>query len=127
MLMIIMRDVESLEPPKRATLQLPNGDASPRNYPVLSSINSIHIRDLLDERVQPLMPNVRTASILAGRRVRQHGHPSLPLPPLLDRQVIEAKERHTAPKPAAEKKDLTDFQKELAANPYGMNACSTLQ
>lgn len=46
---------------------------------------------------------------------------ALPLPPILDSKVINVKRSFTnsLPKPAQNATDLTDFQKRLAANPYG--------
>ena len=52
-------------------------------------------------------------------RLRQHGNRKLPLPPLMDEIAVKAKERYTAKKPRQEVEELTDFQKALAANPYG--------
>jgi hypothetical protein len=55
-------------------------------------------------------------------RTRKYGNRALPLPPFLDPVRIAASLRRTGPKiPLSEIKaeDLTDFQKELAKNPYG--------
>ena len=53
-------------------------------------------------------------------RKRQHGNGSLPLPPLMDPVAIEARTRHKLPKlEEAEAEEMTEFQKALAANPYG--------
>lgn len=52
-------------------------------------------------------------------RVRKHGNKPLPLPPLLDEIVTEARMKHEKMKPSYDKNSLTDFQKELALNPYG--------
>ena len=52
-------------------------------------------------------------------RLRQHGNRSLPLPPLLDPIRVAAKGRCTARKQDVDESEQTDFQKQLAANPFG--------
>ena len=74
-----------------------------------------------------LQPTVINEDGTKTRRMREHGHDSLPLPPLMDPIALEARTRHRDPKssPLA-KAHLTDFQKQLAVNPYGRqrNECS---
>lgn len=67
-----------------------------------------------------LQPSVKDDEGTKTLRLRQHGNRSLPLPPIMDPIAVAAKERHTTPKRSVEKKELTDFQKALATNPYGM-------
>jgi hypothetical protein len=62
-------------------------------------------------------------------RARKYGNRALPLPPFLDPIRTAALLQRTGPKiPVSEIKaeDLTEFQKELALNPYGEFACLRL-
>lgn len=74
-------------------------------------------RSVLPPQPQPTVISEAGTKTL---RLRQHGNQSLPLPPLMDPIAIEAKERHKKPKPGPEGQSMTDFQRELAANPHGM-------
>lgn len=75
-------------------------------------------RDVLVPKPQPTTTSEDGATTL---RMRQHGNRSLPLPPFIDPIAIEAKQRHKLPKKEAfEKEEMTDFQKELADNPFGI-------
>ena len=67
-------------------------------------------------------PTVTDSDGTKTLRLRQHGNRSLPLPPLMDPIAIEAKERYKKPKaePNSGEQVMSDFQRELAANPYGM-------
>jgi hypothetical protein len=51
-------------------------------------------------------------------RTRNHGNRALPLSPLMDPAVVERRQRHKTPK-SPRPAQMTDFQKELFANPYG--------
>lgn len=51
----------------------------------------------------------------------------MPLPPLLDPIRVAAKERHTARKLEVDDEGQTDFQKELAANPFGTDTMKQQQ
>ena len=66
-------------------------------------------------------PTTRNEDGTKTLRLRQHGNKPLPLPPLLDPIAIAAKERYKKPKIERKEQDveLTEFQKELGANPYG--------
>lgn len=44
---------------------------------------------------------------------------TLPLPPIMDSKVIEAKERYRTTKKIPDKENLTEFQKKLYANAHG--------
>lgn len=65
-----------------------------------------------------MQPTVTSKDGTRTFRSRQHGNRALPLSPLLDPIAIDAKEKHTRPKPFRLEGDRTDFQKELEANPF---------
>lgn len=81
-------------------------------------------------RVKPLQrqpqPTVSSEDGYRTLRPRQHGNKSLPLPPLLDPRLIAARERYTAVKPEPKQEEQTEFQRQLAANPFGMRAAFSL-
>ncbi|KAK5172904.1 uncharacterized protein LTR77_003026 [Saxophila tyrrhenica] len=77
--------------------------------------SSFRTRNVLPPREQPTVTNEDKTKTL---RTRQHGNRELPLPPLMDPLAVEAKQRHKRPKPLRIQGQMTDFQKELASNPY---------
>lgn len=64
-------------------------------------------------------PSVLTEDGTRTLRQRQHGNRNLPLPPLMDPIVLAAREKYTQPKAEVVEEELTDFQRELAMNPFG--------
>ncbi|KAK3708158.1 hypothetical protein LTR37_011662 [Vermiconidia calcicola] len=83
--------------------------------------SSIKDRDVLTHRAQPTVTSSDGTKTL---RTRQHGNKTLPLPPLMDAVTIEAKMKYKKPKAAPEQREMTDFQKALAENPFA-NALAT--
>lgn len=65
-----------------------------------------------DRPSQPTAPNA----------LQERPSLALPLPPVLDEELIAARRSKSfkQPKPLQDAAKLTDFQKRLAANPYGM-------
>ena len=79
--------------------------------------SSLKDRDVLTPRPQPTVTSSDGTKTL---RTRQHGNKTLPLPPLMDGVAIEAKSKYKKPKAAPEQREMTNFQKALAENPFGM-------
>jgi hypothetical protein len=86
--------------------------------------STLKARTVVHPRPQPSVTNEEGTQTL---RLRQHGNKSLPLPPLMDPIAIEARERYKQPKPNPKPMEMTDFQKELASNPYGKKLTKQLQ
>ncbi|KAK3690968.1 hypothetical protein LTR37_018921 [Vermiconidia calcicola] len=83
--------------------------------------SSLKDRDVLTPRPQPTVTSSDGTKTL---RTRQHGNKTLPLPPLMDGVAIEAKSKYKKPKAAPEQREMTNFQKALAENPFA-NALAT--
>lgn len=73
-----------------------------------------------DEIVSKL-PTVDNEDGLRTMRRRQHDQKPLPLPPILDPKAIARKAKGKEPKNELEESKMTEFQKSLNANAYGMN------
>lgn len=58
---------------------------------------------------------------------RADGRRPLPLPPIMDPVIRQNKERYKQPKAELKFSEMTEFQKELSINPYGMPAVSYLR
>ncbi len=93
-------------------------------YVAQDARSSFRTRSVLPPREQPTVINEDGTRTL---RQRQHGNTTLPLPPLMDPVAVQAKERHKQPKALRKPGELTDFQKELANNPYGESFVETLR
>ncbi|KAF2717829.1 hypothetical protein K431DRAFT_315403 [Polychaeton citri CBS 116435] len=76
----------------------------------------------------PEQPTVRDDGGAITLRIRKHGNRSLPLPPLMDEKVINARERLKLPKQIQDAAaPRTDMQQELEKNPYAKALATSIR
>ena len=103
----------------------------PQPRRLLRHLRALHngsrfIRPNVSELPTQPQPTVTNEEGTKTFRLREHGNKSLPLPPLLDPIAKEARGRHERMKESPKENDqLTDFQNNLAENPYGRLAQAT--
>ena len=73
--------------------------------------------------VQQLRLSTRAARSPSADRIAKDGartRDNLPLPPIMDSEVVAARDKYRTAKPPQDLAKLTEFQKKLYANPHGM-------